>query len=142
MPSRREFISQVSTSSIAALVTAYPITSMAQIDPLVARVRAYAGVGSIKEGRVKLEIASLVDNGNSVPIEVKVSSAMREQDRVVGIAVFNEKIRSPKLRSLFSGRAPVVRTYQRAFVSRRLNVLLPSPKWLMEVVGPIPLRSL
>jgi hypothetical protein len=43
MPSRREFISQVSTSSIAALVTAYPITSMAQIDPLVARERAYAG---------------------------------------------------------------------------------------------------
>jgi sulfur-oxidizing protein SoxY len=117
MPSRREFISQVSTSSIAALVTAYPITSMAQIDPLVARVRAYAGGGSIKEGRVKLEIASLVDNGNSVPIEVKVSSAMREQDRVVGIAVFNEKNPQPEIAEFVLGP----RT-GRAHVSTRIRL--------------------
>jgi sulfur-oxidizing protein SoxY len=117
MPSRREFISQVSTSSIAALVTAYPITSMAQIDPLVARVRAYAGVGSIKEGRVKLEIASLVDNGNSVPIEVKVSSAMREQDRVVGITVFNEKNPQPEIAEFVLGP----RT-GRAHVSTRIRL--------------------
>ncbi|MFO0113898.1 MAG: SoxY-related AACIE arm protein [Betaproteobacteria bacterium] len=117
MPSRREFISQVSTSSIAALVTAYPITSMAQIDPLVARVRAYAGVGNIKEGRVKLEIASLVDNGNSVPIEVKVSSAMREQDRVVGIAVFNEKNPQPEIAEFVLGP----RT-GRAHVSTRIRL--------------------
>ena len=40
---------------------------------------------------VKLDIAPLVDNGNSVPIEVSVESPMTPADHVVGIAIFNEK---------------------------------------------------
>jgi sulfur-oxidizing protein SoxY len=66
---------------------------------------------------VKLEIASLVDNGNSVPIEVKVSSAMREQDRVVGITVFNEKNPQPEIAEFVLGP----RT-GRAHVSTRIRL--------------------
>jgi sulfur-oxidizing protein SoxY len=49
-----------------------------------------AGQGP-RKGRVKLEIASLVDNGNVVPIRITVDSPMTAADRVTEIAVFNEK---------------------------------------------------
>lgn len=74
-----------------------PITALADNDPLVALTRAYAGGGPIREGRVTLEIAPLVDNGNSVPITVSVQSPMAATDRVVGIAVFNEKNPQPEV---------------------------------------------
>ena len=52
---------------------------------------AYTGGKPIREGRVKLEIAELIDNGNAVPIVVRVDSPMTAADHVTAIAVFNEK---------------------------------------------------
>jgi sulfur-oxidizing protein SoxY len=40
---------------------------------------------------VKLEIAPLVDNGNVVPMRVRVDSPMSAADHVTEIAVINEK---------------------------------------------------
>jgi len=58
---------------------------------LAAAVAQFAGGQPIQKGRVKLEIASLVDNGNVVPMRVTVDSSMTASDRVTEIAVFNEK---------------------------------------------------
>ncbi|MCA3000655.1 MAG: SoxY-related AACIE arm protein [Rhodocyclaceae bacterium] len=90
MTARRVFLTQVSTFG-AATILLRPIAALADNDPLVGLTRAYAGNGQIREGRVTLDIAPLVDNGNSVPITVSVQSPMTATDRVVGIAVFNEK---------------------------------------------------
>ena len=49
-----------------------------------------AGV-PVREGRVTLDIAPLVENGNTVPIRVVVDSAMSAADRVSEIVVFNER---------------------------------------------------
>jgi sulfur-oxidizing protein SoxY len=68
-----------------------PTTLLAQDESLAGLVRAYANGAQVREGRVRLAIAPLVDNGNSVPIEVSVESPMTAFDHVVGIAVFNEK---------------------------------------------------
>jgi sulfur-oxidizing protein SoxY len=102
---RREFM-QRSASLGALVLTATPVMSIAQVatsapanvstpDALFAAVRAYvekaAGSATPREGRVKLDIAPLVDNGNSVPITITVESPMTASDHVVGIAVFNEK---------------------------------------------------
>ena len=54
-------------------------------------VRHWAGGQPVKPGRVTLEIAPLVENGNAVPITVRVDSAMTASDRVQEITVFNEK---------------------------------------------------
>ena len=65
----------------------------------------------VREGKVRLEIAELVENGNAVPITVRVDSPMSATDRVQEIIVFNE--RNPQrdvLRASFgpaSGRAEV-----------------------------------
>ena len=45
----------------------------------------------VRDGRVRLEIAPLVENGNAVPITVRVDSAMSVTDRVQEIVVFNER---------------------------------------------------
>ena len=58
---------------------------------LAAAVAQFAGGQAIRPGRVKLEIASLVDNGNVVPMRVRVDSPMNAGDHVTEIAVFNEK---------------------------------------------------
>jgi sulfur-oxidizing protein SoxY len=45
----------------------------------------------VRAGKVKLDVAELVDNGNVVPITVTADSPMTAADHVKSIAVFNEK---------------------------------------------------
>ena len=58
---------------------------------LVEAVQGWAGSAAPpRAGRVRLEIAPLVENGNAVPISIKVESPMTAADHVRRIAVFNE----------------------------------------------------
>ena len=54
-------------------------------------VRHWAGGQPVGQGRLTLEIAPLVENGNAVPITVRLDSPMTATDRVQEIIVFNEK---------------------------------------------------
>ena len=60
-------------------------------DDLVAAIAAFTKGAPLREGRVVLEIAQLVDNGNAVPLTVTVASPMTAADHVTAIAVFNER---------------------------------------------------
>ena len=46
---------------------------------------------ALREGKVKLDVAELVDNGNAVPVTVSVDSPMTATDHVAAIALFNER---------------------------------------------------
>jgi len=77
-----------------AAVTAQVLMKAAWAQPtgeLAAAVAQFAGGQAVRPGRVKLEISPLVDNGNVVPMRVRVDSAMTASDHVSEIAVFNEK---------------------------------------------------
>jgi len=54
-------------------------------------IAAWSGGANVQAGRVKLDIAKLVDNGNTVPMTVTVDSPMTAADHVAAIAVFNER---------------------------------------------------
>lgn len=58
---------------------------------LAEAVKAYTRGANVQPGKIKLDIAELVDNGNVVPITVTVDSPMTAADHVKAIAVFNEK---------------------------------------------------
>ena len=58
---------------------------------LVAAIAAFTKGQPLREGRVTLEIAELVDNGNAVPVSVSVASPMTAADHVTAIAIFNER---------------------------------------------------
>jgi len=84
---------------------------------LAAAVRAFAGGAVPRAGKVTLEVAPLVENGNTVPITVTVDSPMTAADHVLSIAVFNE--RNPQvdvIRARFGPRAG------RAAVSTRIRL--------------------
>lgn len=60
-------------------------------DDLAEAVRAHTRGPVVRIGKVRMEIAELVENGNAVPLTVSVSSAMTPLDHVRSIAIFNEK---------------------------------------------------
>lgn len=86
---RRTFIA--SSTAIMTTVVMRPVAALAQRSVLTTLVNQYAAGGTVREGRVKFDIAPLVDNGNTVPVEISVDSRMTRDQHVVGIAVFNEK---------------------------------------------------
>ena len=86
---RRSFLAR--GAGLIAIVTVRPAYALTQSPVLAALVRGYVGTATVREGRVKLDISPLVENGNSVPIEIAVDSPMTAAQHVVGIAVFNEK---------------------------------------------------
>ncbi len=51
-------------------------------------IRQYAAGQPLREGRITLDIAPLIDNGNAVPISVSVDAPV---EQVREIAVFNER---------------------------------------------------
>jgi sulfur-oxidizing protein SoxY len=58
---------------------------------MASAILAYTGNKLAQMGRVKFEIAQLIDNGNAVPVTIRVDSPVTAQDHVTGIAIFNEK---------------------------------------------------
>lgn len=79
----------LASAALAAFIGARP--AQAHINELTFAVATYAGGKNVTEGKVKIDIAELVDNGNVVPITVTVDSPMTAANHVKAIAVFNEK---------------------------------------------------
>ncbi len=84
---RRQLL--VSSAGLIGYVIVRPAFSApATLDAAIAE---FSRGGKVTTGKVKFEIAELIDNGNAVPITVSVDSPMTEANHVVAIAVFNEK---------------------------------------------------
>ena len=84
-PTRRQLVTGV--AGMALLIVLRPASAAtADLDLAVAK---YVAGARITAGKVKLDIAELVDNGNVVPITVTVDSPMTAADHVKSIAIFN-----------------------------------------------------
>jgi sulfur-oxidizing protein SoxY len=80
----------------AALVSVLPLSSArATPEAMAAAIREVVGGATVREGRVKLDLPPLIENGNTVPLTVAVESPMTEADHVKAIHVFNEKNPQP-----------------------------------------------
>lgn len=88
--SSRRLLLQAGAAAVAARVLVRPAHAQDSA-AMAAAVAQFAGGQSVRPGRVKLEIAPLVDNGNVVPMRVRAESPMSAADHVTEIAVFNEK---------------------------------------------------
>lgn len=66
-------------------------------------MRKVLGDATPRQGKVKLEIAPLIDNGNTVPLSVAVDSPMTEKEYVKAIHVFTEKNPQPNVLSVRLG---------------------------------------
>jgi sulfur-oxidizing protein SoxY len=72
-----------------ALVMARPATATPAA--MQSALAQWTGGATVRPGKVKLDVARLVDNGNTVPITVTVDSPMTATNHVLAIAVFNER---------------------------------------------------
>ena len=74
-------------------------------------IKAVIGQAKLNEGKVKLELPPLVENGNTVPLTVSVESPMTQAEHVRRIHLFNEKNPQPNVATFHlgarSGRASV-----------------------------------
>jgi sulfur-oxidizing protein SoxY len=86
---RRRLLLQAGAAA-ASQVLVRPASAQ-EAPALATMVAQFTGPQKVREGRVKLEVAQLVDNGNVVPMRVSVESPMTAADHVTEIAVFNER---------------------------------------------------
>lgn len=86
----RRRLLQAGAAAVAGHVIVRPAAAQ-DAAAMTAAISQFAGAQPVQKGRVKLEIAKLVDNGNVVPMRVLVDSPMSATDHVTEIAVFNEK---------------------------------------------------
>ena len=112
--------------TLAGVVLVSP--ALASGDELAATITAFTGGVTPSPGRVQIDIAPLVENGNAVPLTVRVESPMTEADHVQAIALFNQLnpqrdvarfLLSPQLgRAELSTRIRLARSQQLVAVAR------------------------
>lgn len=66
-------------------------------DAMAEAIKKVIGETTPIEGRMKLDVPPLVENGSTVPLTVSVESPMTEADHVKAIHVFNEKNPQPNV---------------------------------------------
>lgn len=98
-PTRRE------TLALGAGVIAFAAARPAQAQPedIATAIREFTKGAAVKTDKVKVDIAPLVENGNSVSMTVMVDSPMTPSEYVKTIAVFNEKNPQPNVANFHLG---------------------------------------
>jgi sulfur-oxidizing protein SoxY len=66
-------------------------------------IRGLVGEATPEPGKVKLELPSIVESGNAVPLSVSVESPMTEADHVDSIHIFNQKNPQPYVAAFHLG---------------------------------------
>lgn len=97
-------------AGLAGLMVLRP--ARAEPEDMARAIQAFTGGKAPQPGKVAIEIAPLVENGNAVAIEVSVDHPMRPDDFVTEIAIFNERNPQPEVAVFHltprAGRAQVI----------------------------------
>jgi sulfur-oxidizing protein SoxY len=80
---------QLLASAAGALLVLQRHPAQATPEALAAAIRSFTGGTPLREGKVRIEVATLVDNGNTVPVSVSVPGMPPAE--VAAIALFNER---------------------------------------------------
>jgi sulfur-oxidizing protein SoxY len=102
--SRRRFLGLAGSAAVAGMM---PVVTLRPADAapamLASAIRQVVGDATVRTGRVRLDVPPLVENGNTVPMTVSVSSPMTPDDYVKSIYVFNEKNPQPNVGNFHLG---------------------------------------
>lgn len=96
---RRRFLSALAAAGAAALAG----RAAGAQDPFAPLVAKITGGAPLREGRVKLEIPRLADNGHSVPLRVAVESPMTAADHVLSITLLSGRNPRPLMATFHLG---------------------------------------
>jgi len=96
---RRWIISAAAGAGLLSFAPAAGATEAAMAEA----IRELIGEAPLEPGKVKLELPSIVENGNTVPLTVSVESPMTEADHVESIHIFNQKNPQPYVAAFHLG---------------------------------------
>jgi sulfur-oxidizing protein SoxY len=101
--SRRDFL--VASGGLVGGLGMAGVPARAHASPAAASeaIRKVVGDAPVRPGKVKLTVPPLIDNGNSVALNVVVESPMTQADHVKAIHVFAEKNPQPYIVSAYLG---------------------------------------
>ena len=88
---RRRILSTAAGVGLASLAPPARATET----EMAAAIHDLIGEAPLAAGKVKLELPSIVENGNTVPLTVSVESPMTEADHVERIHILNQKNPQP-----------------------------------------------
>jgi sulfur-oxidizing protein SoxY len=100
---RRQFLTVAGSLIGSVAVASAQTVRSAAATPTAAAIDEIVGDAPVQQGKVKLEVPPLVENGNAVPLTVSVDSPMTEREHVKSIHVFNEKNPQPNVASFYLG---------------------------------------
>jgi sulfur-oxidizing protein SoxY len=100
---RRQFLTVAGSLIGSVAVASAQTVTPAAATPTAAAIDDIVGDAPVHQGKVKLEVPPLVENGNAVPLTVSVDSPMTEGEHVKSIHVFNEKNPQPNVASFYLG---------------------------------------
>jgi len=108
---RRDFLAVAAALAGGIGLASGPRPARATPAAMQEAVRKVVGTATVRQGRVKLDVPPLIDNGNSIPLSVVVESPMTAANHVKAIHVFAERNPLPNILSVQftprSGRARV-----------------------------------
>jgi sulfur-oxidizing protein SoxY len=110
---RRRFLIEAAALAGAVGVAVPLAVKAASATPasMRAAIRKVVGEAPVKQGRVKIDVPPLIENGNAVPLTISCESPMTADDYVKAIHVFSEKNPQPNIVGVQlgprSGRAAV-----------------------------------
>jgi sulfur-oxidizing protein SoxY len=90
-PSRRRILLVAAGVGFASFIPKAGATEAAMVEA----IRGLIGESEPQQGKVKLELPPIVENGNTVPLAVSVDNPMTEADHVESIHIFNQKNPQP-----------------------------------------------
>jgi sulfur-oxidizing protein SoxY len=91
-------------AAAAGMASALPIrASRATPQAVQEAIRGIVGEAVLRQGKVRLDVPPLVENGNAVPLTVSVDNPMTETDYVKAIHIVNEKNPQPHVISVTLG---------------------------------------
>jgi sulfur-oxidizing protein SoxY len=101
---RRQFLASAASAAVLGTV---PIATLrpaeATLAMMAGAIRDVVGTAVVRTGKVKLDVPPLVENGNTVPMTVSVTSPMTAEDHVKSIHVFVEKNPQPNVGNFVLG---------------------------------------
>ena len=101
---RREVLGLAGGFAVAGVAAPLMVRrALAAPEEMQAAIAKIVGEAKVHQGKVKLEIPPLVENGNTVPCTVSVESPMTAADHVKAIHVFNERNPQPNVISVHLG---------------------------------------
>jgi sulfur-oxidizing protein SoxY len=98
---RRQFLTMA--GGLIGSVSVAPALTVRAASLAAAAIGEVVGDAPVYQGKVKLEVPPLVENGNAVALTVSVDSPMTERDHVKSIHIFNEKNPQPNVASFHLG---------------------------------------